>query len=96
MNPPAFIFIPVVFGVGDRERTLASGLERACLECVRATPHRVVEVARQFSLFFVPVWRWNRRFLLVCDACGHVESISAEEAEELKEGNAERGMRNAE
>jgi hypothetical protein len=80
-----FIF-GLIVGVADREKVLAKGIERGCLECLRTTPHVLVEERRQLSIFFLPVWRWNRRFYLVCGGCGRPESISREDAAALRRG----------
>ena len=78
------MFIPIIFGVNDKRRPLAHGVRRGCGVCGAETPHHLVEVRRQLALFFIPVWRWNRRPILVCDVCGTMESISPEEAGEIR------------
>ena len=80
-----FIF-GLIASVADREKVLAKGIERGCLGCLRTTPHVLVEERRQLSIFFLPVWRWNRRFYLVCGGCGRPEPVSREDAAALREG----------
>jgi len=67
----------LIVTVTDRERTLAEGREAPCPACGRRTGHRVVETYRQLALFFIPVWRWDRRRLAVCSVCGHVEPLGS-------------------
>jgi len=64
------MFIPIIFGVGDERRPVAHGVRRHCPVCGTETPHHLVEARRRFTLFFIPVWKWNRRRLLVCNVCG--------------------------
>jgi len=78
------MFIPLIVGVNDKRRPLAHGVRRACGECGVETPHHLVEVRRQLALFFIPVWRWNRRPILVCDVCGTARSVSPEEADAIR------------
>jgi hypothetical protein len=71
-------FLGLIVTVTDKERVVAPRAGepaplRPCLACGRETPHRAVEVCRQLALFFIPVWRWNRRYLLVCQTCGCAE-----------------------
>jgi len=80
-----FIF-GLIASVADREKVLAEGIERGCLECLRTAPHVLVEERRQLSVFFLPLWRWNRRWYLVCSACGHAEPLSREDAAALRRG----------
>ncbi len=81
-----FIF-GLIMGVADREKVLARDIPRNCLQCLRQTPHLVVEERRQLSVFFVPVRRWNRRWFLVCSACGRPEPISREDAAAFRRGS---------
>ena len=78
------MFIPLIVTVNDKRRPLAHGVRRRCGACGVETPHHLVEVRRQLALFFIPVWRWNRRPVLVCDVCGNAESISPEAEEEIR------------
>ena len=80
------VFFGRIVSVTDCERVLADGIRRECPPCGRTTPHRLVEVYRQRALFFIPVWRRNRRFFLVCDVCGQVQSITPKESEEWRSG----------
>ena len=80
------LILGFIASVADREKVLAKGIERGCLECLRTTPHVLVEERRQLSIFFLPVWRWNRRFYLVCGGCGHPEPVPREDAAALRRG----------
>jgi len=80
-----FIF-GLIVGVADREKVLAEGIERGCLKCLRTTPHVLVEERRQLSIFFLPLWRWNQRFYLVCGGCGRAEPVPPEEVEAIRRG----------
>jgi hypothetical protein len=80
-----FIF-GLIVSVADREKVLARDVPRDCLQCLRTTPHVLVEERRQLSIFFLPVWRWNRRFYLVCGGCGQAEPVSREDATTLRRG----------
>jgi len=80
-----FIF-GLIASVADREKVLARNLPRNCLQCLRQTPHVLVEERRQLSIFFLPVWRWNRRWYLVCGGCGRPEPISRDDAASLRRG----------
>jgi hypothetical protein len=66
------MFIPfiLIFGVSDERKPVEHGVRRHCPVCGTETPHHRVETRRRFTLFFIPVWRWDRRQVLVCNVCG--------------------------
>lgn len=74
------VFFGLIVTVTDPERVLAERVRRACPACGATTPHRLVEVYRQLALFFIPVWRWGRRHYPVCQACGHADRTSSDDA----------------
>jgi hypothetical protein len=78
------MFVPLIVTVNDKRRPLAHGVRRVCGVCGVETPHHLVEVRRQLALFFIPVWRWNKRPILVCNVCGNAQPISPEAAEEIR------------
>ena len=78
------MFLPLIVTVNDKRRPLAHGVRHRCPVCAMETPHHLVEVRRQLALFFIPVWRWNKRPILVCNVCGGVESVPPGEADALR------------
>ena len=72
------MFVPFIFivGVGEKRKAVAHGVRRFCPACGTETPHHLVETRRRLTVFFLPVWRWNRRHVLVCNVCGHTEMAS--------------------
>jgi hypothetical protein len=75
------LFFAFILNVTDRERDLARRLERRCADCGKPTPHRLFLAYRQLTLFFFPLWRWNRRYFVECEVCGQVEFVPPREAQ---------------
>ena len=59
-----------LFGFGSRQKEVGPGAVRTCPHCGNTTQWERIRELKQFSLFFVPVARWNRRQLEVCGICG--------------------------
>lgn len=60
----------LLFGLHSTARVLASA-ERTCRGCGRHAPHQVIEIARKFTLFFIPVFRVGApRYFDSCTVCG--------------------------
>ncbi|MBU8807448.1 zinc-ribbon domain-containing protein [Mycolicibacterium goodii] len=59
-----------LFGYGTKQKYLGAGEVRTCPRCHNTTEWTRMQESKQFTLFFVPVARWNRRRLEVCGVCG--------------------------
>lgn len=59
-----------LFGFGTKQQHLGPGAVRTCPNCHNTSQWARMRQFSQFTVFFVPVARWNRRQLEVCDICG--------------------------
>jgi hypothetical protein len=74
----------LVFGLHTTARVLATPA-RACHRCGHHAPHQVVEYARKFSLFFIPVFRVGAaRYFDTCTVCGFETEQSKAQAQLAK------------
>ncbi len=61
--------IPVFFGWGDKAKDIGyAGIEK-CPHCKNYTHFYLKEIAKSFSLYFIPVAKWDRKVYLVCPIC---------------------------
>ncbi|QBI54820.1 zinc-ribbon domain-containing protein [Streptomonospora litoralis] len=60
----------ILFGFGTKQQRLGPGEHRTCPRCGNATQWVRMREFKQFTLFFVPVVRWNRRQFEMCGICG--------------------------
>jgi hypothetical protein len=59
-----------LFGIGDKQKYLGPGETRTCPRCHNTTQWARTREFRQFTVFFIPVVRWNRRQFEACGICG--------------------------
>lgn len=59
----------VIFGFGKRQRTQGPGALRDCPRCHNTTRWNRMREFSQFTLFFIPIARWNRREFETCGIC---------------------------
>ena len=70
----------LLFGIDTTARLLATP-QRACGRCGNHAPHEVVEAARRFTLFFIPVCRVGAaRYFDTCPVCGLETELSEAQA----------------
>ncbi len=55
----------------------------ACRQCSTPAAHRVEQVQRKFTLFFIPLVPYSTKTFMTCTFCGISSELSAEEAERL-------------
>ena len=75
-----------IFGFRSRAAVLAT-VSLACRNGHLAA-HRIVKLTRWFTLFFVPVIPFSRKYRSVCIQCGLTLEIPREAAEEIASGVA--------
>lgn len=57
-------------GYGAKQKYLGAGEVRTCPRCHNTTHWMRMREFKQFTLFFVPVARWQHRQFEVCGICG--------------------------
>jgi len=60
-----------IFGFGKRDfKVLGETDVRKCDNCSHERPFKYVHEKRWFTLFFIPIFPYKERDLLVCSVCG--------------------------
>ena len=76
-----------MIGITDREKELAySGRLIACPGCGRLAGMQVYMTYTVLLLFFIPCFRWNRRYYVRTSCCGSVFELSYEKGEMIRRG----------
>jgi hypothetical protein len=60
----------LLFGYGTKQQPLGLGQTRACPHCHNTTQWERMRQFKQFTVFFIPIARWQRRQFEVCGICG--------------------------
>ena len=72
----------ILFGTRSSVRVLAM-VTFLCGTTNQGAAHRLVQVTRWFTLFFIPVFPIGRRYVLTCIACGQASKLTKEQADEI-------------
>jgi zinc-ribbon family len=75
----------ILFGFRSYVQTLAM-LTLVCSRCGNPAAHRLSQLTRKFTLFFVPLFPIGRKYALTCAACGTSTRITAEQKDSLLAG----------
>lgn len=54
-----------------------------CLVCHNTVVFKLVETARKFTMYWIPVAKWSKKYYLICPICEHGREVSKDSAEKL-------------
>ena len=54
-----------------------------CSICHNNVVFELVEVAKKFTMYWIPMAKWNKKYYINCPICEHGKEISEQEAQEL-------------
>lgn len=75
----------IIFGFRSYARLLAM-LTLVCGHCHNPAAHRVIQVTRKFTLFFIPLFPIAIRRHMTCTFCGTTTRLTKEGAQQLVAG----------
>ncbi|MCW2497458.1 zinc-ribbon domain-containing protein [Jatrophihabitans sp.] len=75
----------LIFGFRSYVKNLAM-LTLVCGRCHNPAAHRLSQITRKFTLFFIPTFPISRRYVLTCAACGSASKVTKEQKDELLAG----------
>ena len=65
-----------IFGVSPKRDKLDFNQNMVCLNCKRYGRYEVILEYTCFSLFFIPIFKWGKKYYVKSSCCGCVYSIS--------------------
>jgi len=72
----------ILFGFTSRPRVLTMR-PGSCAYCGVHGPHRIIEEAGKFSVFFIPLFTTSRKYYSICANCGGRTDMSRQQKDAL-------------
>ena len=69
------MFFIGIFGIQDKEKYIGTYNNIECPSCGRLTMYDIYKSYRYFHIFFIPVFRWNTRYLVKTSCCGCIYEL---------------------
>lgn len=82
------MFFIGVFGVDSSEKVLKQLNSLVCPGCGRLCSGKLIFESTFFHIFFIPVFRWNKKYFLRTDCCGSKYIMTREKTEKILKGEA--------
>jgi len=64
-----------VFGIQDKEKYIGAYNNIICPSCGSLARYEVYKTYRYFHMFFIPVFRWNVRYMVKTSCCGRLYEL---------------------
>jgi len=77
-----------IFGIHQAAKPTGRQHQGICPACGRLTRFEIIKTYSYFHLFFIPLFRWNVRYLLKSACCGSVFLLDGEISRQLENGEA--------
>ena len=65
-------------GISQGQKIVSEGLIRLCGSCGSRGRYQVLMIYTYFSFFFIPLFKWNRRYYVKMDCCEAVYELEPE------------------
>lgn len=70
------MFFIGVFGIGNKTKNLGT-VNFKCTGCI-GEKFSLMELSRSFDIFFIPVFRYNKEYIIICEECRSVYKLKVE------------------
>jgi hypothetical protein len=69
------MFFVAFFGIQDKEKHLGPYNNIICPSCERLASYEIYKSYRYFHMFFIPIFRWNVKYLVKTSCCGRIYEL---------------------
>ena len=80
------MFFIGIFGVESKEKEIKVIDNLPCKSCNRSTRGKIIKSYSYFHFFFLPIFKWNEEYFVICEGCKTVFSISKDKGKALERG----------
>jgi predicted RNA-binding Zn-ribbon protein involved in translation (DUF1610 family) len=76
-------------GVDQKQKIIKEYETFPCPNCKDDPSGRLVKVYNYLHVFFVPLFKWKVKYVMVCQACRHGFEVSKEKGESVERGESD-------
>ncbi len=76
----------LIFGVTEKQRDIEFSQFHTCSICGSYSNFEVYQTYTAFSLFFIPVIKWNRKYYVKARCCGSLYTIDESLGRDIENG----------
>lgn len=80
------MFFIGIFGIDAKEKEIKIIDSLSCKNCDISNKSRLIKTFTFFHFFFIPLFKWNESYYVICDGCNSIYSISREKGKAIESG----------
>lgn len=80
------MFFIGVFGVQNKQKEVKYLNSIPCRNCNDGSRGKLIKTFNFFHFFFIPLFRWNEKYYVVCDDCNAVYEIPKDKGKRIENG----------
>jgi ribosomal protein S27AE len=77
------MFFIGVFGIGNKNKNLGE-VKFRCTGCI-GERFSLVELSRSFDIFFIPVFKYSKEYIIICEKCRSVYKLKMDNISKILE-----------
>lgn len=80
------MFFIGVFGIENRDKEITELNNFSCPKCKTSSTARLIKNFDFFHFFFIPIFKWNENYYVVCGKCNSPYSVPKEKGKSIERG----------
>ncbi len=80
------MFFIGIFGIDNKEKEIKIINNLCCKNCNISNEARLIKTFTFFHFFFIPLFKWNESYYVICNGCNSIFNISKEKGKSVENG----------
>ncbi len=80
------MFFIGIFGIDNKIKEIKNLTSFSCKNCNISNVARLIKSNTFFHFFFIPLFKWNEEYYVICNGCNSSFSISKDKGKEIERG----------
>ena len=80
------MFFIGIMGIDGKEKEVKTMTSLPCRNCDEEPSGKLVKTFNFFHFFFIPLFKWNEKYYIICNACNSIYEIPKEKGKKLESG----------
>ena len=75
-----------IFGIQNKDKEIKYLNNISCSSCNEESDAKLIKTYNFFHFFFIPLFKWNEKYYVICGKCGTVFEIPKEKGKRIENG----------